>query len=123
MYTVCKEFRFAAGHAIRGHRGGCQNLHGHNYRVRLWVASEELDSLGMVLDFAELKRMAAEVLEPFDHRVINEIPPFDEINTTAERLAEHVFSEIARRLPGERGLHVRRVEVWETDSACAVYEP
>ena len=123
MHTVCKEFTFAAGHAIRGHRGGCQNLHGHNYRVRIWVASDALDELGMVFDFADLKRLAAEVLDPFDHRVINDIPPFDELNTTAELLAEHVWREIGARLPDERGLRVRKVEVWETDSACAVYEP
>lgn len=122
MFTVCKEFTFAAGHAIRGHRGGCQNLHGHNYRVRIWVSSEELDALGMVLDFADLKALAAEVLDPFDHRVLNDVPPFDTVNTTAELVARHVYEEIATRLPTERGLGVRKVEVWETDSACAVYE-
>lgn len=123
MHTICKEFTFAAGHLIRGHQGGCENLHGHNYRVRIWVGSDRLDALGMVLDFADLKVLASEVLEPFDHRVINDIPPFDAINTTAELLAEHVYGEIDRRLPAERGLRVRKVEVWETDSACAVFEP
>ena len=122
MFTVCKEFTFAAGHSIRGHRGGCENLHGHNYRVRVWVSSEELDDLGMVLDFADLKALAAEVLDPFDHRVLNEVPPFDTVNTTAELLSRHVYDEIAARLPRERGLAMRRVEVWETDTACAVYE-
>ena len=122
MFTVCKEFGFAAGHAIRGHQGGCQNLHGHNYRVRIWVSSEELDDLGMVLDFAGLKQLAAEVLDPFDHRVLNDVPPFDTVNTTAELLARHVYEEIAARLPRERGLAMRKVEVWETDTACAVYE-
>jgi 6-pyruvoyltetrahydropterin/6-carboxytetrahydropterin synthase len=123
MFTVCKELTFAAGHAIRGHQGGCQNLHGHNYRVRIWVSSRELDALGMVLDFAALKQLAVEVLGPFDHRVLNDVPPFDTVNTTAELFARHVYDEIAKRLPDERGLALRKVEVWETDSAGAVYEP
>jgi 6-pyruvoyltetrahydropterin/6-carboxytetrahydropterin synthase len=120
MYTVFKDFTFAAAHAIRGHTGGCQNLHGHNYRVRVQVTAGRLDALGMVIDFADLKRVVGEVLGPFDHRLINDIPPFDQRNTTAELLAEYVFREVAARLDDER-LSVARVEVWENDSACAVY--
>ena len=121
MFSVCKEFRFAAAHQIRGHRGGCENLHGHSYRVRVWVEAEALDALGMVVDFADLKRVMEEVVGPFDHRFLNEIPPFDERNTTAELLAEHVFEEVSRRLDDGR-VHVSRVEVWESDSSFAAYE-
>jgi len=121
MYTVFKDYLFSAGHAIRGHTRGCQNLHGHNYRVRVHVAAGELDALGMVIDFADLKAIVEEVLGRFDHAVINELPPFDRTNTTAELLARHAFEEVARRLP--EGRRVRRVEVWETESSCATYEP
>lgn len=127
MHTISKDFSFAAAHAIRGHTGGCQNLHGHNYRVRVHLRARQLDELGMVLDFAELKTIMQEVLGPFDHRVINEVPPFDQRNTTAELLAEYVFGEVGRRLPGSgeprRRIEVTRVEVWENDTACAAYEP
>jgi len=141
MYTICKDFTFAAAHAIRGHTGGCENLHGHNYRVRVHLRARSLDNLGMVLDFADLKTIMQEVLGPFDHRVLNEVPPFDERNTTAELLAQHVHDEVARRLAagaigrearggevvdegGETGrIRVTRVEVWENDTSCAAYEP
>ncbi|HVT19026.1 MAG TPA: 6-carboxytetrahydropterin synthase QueD [Thermoanaerobaculia bacterium] len=123
MHTVFKDFTFAAAHAIRGHTRGCQNLHGHNYRVRVYVRAAELDGLGMVLDFADLKEVMQAVLGPFDHRVINEVPPFDRRNTTAELLSEYVYAEVARRLPGERRLAVSRVEVWENETSCAVFEP
>jgi 6-pyruvoyltetrahydropterin/6-carboxytetrahydropterin synthase len=134
MYTIFKDFSFAAAHAIRGHTGGCQNLHGHNYRVRVHLCARQLDELGMVLDFADLKAIVQEVVGPFDHRVINEVPPFDERNTTAELLARYVFDEVSRRLPGgppagpEGGeatprIAVARVEVWENETACAAYEP
>ena len=78
MHTIFKDFTFAAAHAIRGHTRGCQNLHGHNYRVRVHLQADRLDELGMVLDFADLKAMMQEILGPFDHRVINDIPPFDD---------------------------------------------
>lgn len=125
MHTIFKEFTFAAAHAIRGHTRGCQNLHGHNYRVRVHVAAERLDALGMVLDFADLKAIVQEVVGPFDHQVINEVPPFDRTNTTAELISRYVFEEVERRLPeetAERGVKVVRVEVWETDTSCAIFE-
>jgi 6-pyruvoyltetrahydropterin/6-carboxytetrahydropterin synthase len=122
MHTIFKDFTFAAAHAIRGHTRGCQNLHGHNYRVRVHLKAARLDELGMVLDFADLKEMMQEILGPFDHRVINDIPPFDQRNTTAELFSEYVFAEVARRLAGQERVRVTRVEVWENDTACAVYE-
>ena len=121
MFSVAKDFRFAAAHQILGHTGGCQNLHGHSYRVRVHVQARTLDALGMVVDFAELKRLMEEVIGPFDHRFLNEVPPFDQRNTTAELLAEHCFTEIARRLDDGR-VRVAKVEVWESDSAFASYE-
>jgi 6-pyruvoyltetrahydropterin/6-carboxytetrahydropterin synthase len=121
MHTISKDFTFAAAHSIRGHTGGCENLHGHNYRVRVLVEAERLDGLGMVVDFADLKALMAEILGPFDHRVINEIPPFDRTNTTAELLSEHVFRRMAERLDDDR-VRVRRVEVWENDTSCARFE-
>jgi 6-pyruvoyltetrahydropterin/6-carboxytetrahydropterin synthase len=122
MFTVFKDFTFAAAHAIRGHAGGCENLHGHNYRVRVHAAAAELDRLGMVVDFADLKAAVAGVLGRFDHRVINELPPFDARNTTAELLAEYAYQEVARKLDDGR-VRVTRVEVWENETSCAIYEP
>jgi 6-pyruvoyltetrahydropterin/6-carboxytetrahydropterin synthase len=121
MFTVFKDYNFSAAHAIRGHTRGCQNLHGHNYRVRVHVAAAELDALGMVIDFADLKAIIDEVVGRFDHAVINELAPFTERNTTAELLAQFVFDEVASRLPA--GRLARRVEIWETPNSCAIYEP
>ncbi|HEX2253414.1 MAG TPA: 6-carboxytetrahydropterin synthase QueD [Thermoanaerobaculia bacterium] len=125
MFTIFKDYTFAAAHSIRGHQGGCQHLHGHNYRVRVHVAAGELDALGMVIDFADLKTVVREVVDPFDHRVINDIPPFDQRNTTAELLSQYVFEEVDRRLAERHGRRARvaRVEVWENDTACATYQP
>lgn len=125
MHTIFKDFTFSAAHAIRGHTRGCENLHGHNYRVRVHLAAERLDELGMVLDFADVKAMMQEILGPFDHRVINDIPPFNERNTTAELVSLYVYHEVERslgRLGDAPRVRVARVEVWENDTACAIYE-
>ncbi|MDH3402379.1 MAG: 6-carboxytetrahydropterin synthase QueD [Acidobacteriota bacterium] len=121
MYTISKDFEFAAAHSIRGHTGGCENLHGHNYRVRVHLEAERLDELGMVVDFAHVKAALREVLGPFDHRVINDVPPFDETNTTAELLSRFVYERMAARLDDGR-VRVRSVEVWENASSCARFE-
>ena len=136
------ERNFSSAHQLRGYKGKCENLHGHNYRVRVHLRARSLDDLGMVLDFADLKAIMQEILGPFDHRVLNEVPPFDQRNTTAELLAQHVYDEVSRRLAAggaagrearggdvvgeDRGtgrIRVARVEVWENDTSCAAYEP
>lgn len=125
MFTIFKDHTFSAAHSIRGHQGECRHLHGHNYRVRVHATAQVLDEVGMVVDFADLKRLVAEVLDPFDHRVINEVPPFDVVNTTAELIARHAAEEVDRRLVDRFGGRVRvaRVEVWESETACAIYQP
>jgi 6-pyruvoyltetrahydropterin/6-carboxytetrahydropterin synthase len=115
MHTIFKDFTFAAAHAIRGHTRGCENLHGHNYRVRVHLRAATLDKLGMVLDFADLTTLVEDV--------INDIAPFDQRNTTAELLSQYVFEQVEQRLAGDPRVGVARVEVWENESSCAVFEP
>jgi len=120
MFILSAEVTFAAAHFLAGHAGPCEKIHGHNYRIRLTVVSHGLDSLGMAMDFADLKRLLRDITSPFDHRSLNEVPPFDRINPTAEHLARHLHGEARRRLPPP--LAVRRVEVFETPTTCASYE-
>ncbi len=120
-YIIFKDFTFAAAHCIPDHPGKCKHLHGHNYRVRVHLRAEQLNELGMVIDFASLKAHVDEVAGRFDHRVLNEMPPFDELNPTAELLAEHIYRGVAERL-GVGRVNVARVEVWETETTCAMFE-
>lgn len=120
-YTISKDVTFAAAHFIAGHPGPCKRLHGHNYRVRVSVRAEQLDALGMVVDFAQLKACIAQVVDRFDHQVINEIPPFDALKPTAELLAEHVFRGVGAGLDTPRA-RVSRVEVWENERSSAIFE-
>ncbi len=123
VYEVAKEFVFSAAHQIRFHGGKCERLHGHNWRVRIHARAAQLDRLGMVVDFADLHRIVSELCARFDHRNVNEVPPFDEVNTTAENIARFFYVEAGRRLAEMAGGRVRvsRVEVWENEGSLAVY--
>ena len=123
VYEVSKDFVFSAAHQIRLHGGKCERLHGHNWRVRVHARSSQLDRLGMVIDFADLQAIVAEICARFDHQNVNQVPPFDEVNTTAENLARFLYDEANRRLAGAGGERVRvsKVEVWENEGSLAVY--
>ena len=123
VYEVAKEFSFSAAHQIRMHGGKCERLHGHNWRVVVHARSSELNRIGMVVDFADLARIVSEICSRFDHQNVNEIPPFDEVNTTAENLARFFYVEANRKLSEAEGGRVRvsKIEVWENHGSLAVY--
>lgn len=124
MFEVTVEETFAAGHSLRGYHGQCEHLHGHNYRVRVTLEGERLDSAGLLVDFSEIKRLMRSLIERWDHRFLNEVPPFDVVNPTAENMARYFYEEMVRGLEaGAREVPVRlaEVKIWETDTATAAY--
>jgi 6-pyruvoyltetrahydropterin/6-carboxytetrahydropterin synthase len=122
-YTVYRESFFSAAHHLRNYHGKCENLHGHNWKVRVYVSREQVDSNGFVLDFKELTRILNDILERLDHQDINAVPPFDRLNPTAENLAAYVHEE-SQKLVAEvdANLTVSKVMVWESDKSCAIVE-
>lgn len=121
IYSVSKDLIFSGAHAIKLPGGRAEKRHGHNWRIRVTVEATELDELGMVLDFAELKRAARGVLDAWEHRDLNETAPFDRLNPTAENIARLLFEGLGPKINDAR-LAVRRVEVWETERSRAVVE-
>jgi 6-pyruvoyltetrahydropterin/6-carboxytetrahydropterin synthase len=118
-YEVSVETTFSASHQLRGYRGDIEPLHGHNFRVEAFVAAEALAELGVVIDFIELEAGLREIVAPYDHRHLNEIPPFDRDNPTTENLARFFFGELQKRLP--EGATLRRIRVWEAPTYSASY--
>ncbi len=118
-YEISAETTFAASHQLRGYKADLEPLHGHNFRIEALVSAEVLDGLGVVMDFLELEAKLKEVVAPYDHRHINDIPPFDRENPTTENLARFFYGELFRRLPG--GVRLRRVRVWEAPTYSASY--
>jgi 6-pyruvoyltetrahydropterin/6-carboxytetrahydropterin synthase len=119
VYELTIKGHFDAAHAIRDYPGECRNLHGHTWDVEVSVEGVELDEIGIVYDFKQLKTDLAEVLEPYDHAYLNDVPPFDVLNTTAENLAKVLFDELAERV-GDR-VKVVAVSVWESPIAKITY--
>lgn len=123
MFEVSVEDTFAAGHALRGYRGKCENPHGHNYKVQITLQGEQLDNIGLLFDFKDLKTAMNEVIDRLDHRFINDIAPFTELNPSAENMAKYFYDEI-NALLGDRTqgrVRVKLVKMWETDTTVATY--
>jgi 6-pyruvoyltetrahydropterin/6-carboxytetrahydropterin synthase len=124
MFEVSVEETFSAGHALRGYKGKCENPHGHNYRVQVTLEGPQLDSIGLLIDFAELKRVVRGVIQRLDHQFINDLEPFTTVNPSAENMAKYFYDEVTsqlKRLPD--GARVTDIVIWETDTASARYRP
>ncbi|MHB9093668.1 MAG: 6-carboxytetrahydropterin synthase QueD [Eubacteriales bacterium] len=123
MYEISAFGHFDAAHFLRGYPGKCANIHGHRWKVEITLQGANLNQLGILIDFMEVKRMLKEVVDIFDHKMINDVPPFDSLNPTAENIAKFVFDEMSGRLKSLTGdsIGITRVTVWESDAACAAY--
>ena len=123
MFEIQTSIEFSAAHSLRDYDGPCARNHGHNYRLEIVVRAEQLNDQMMVMDFTEMDHLLAGVIKPVDHQNLNEIPPFDKINPTAEAIAAWFFKElkpgVAAITGGRAGL--ARVRLWETPEACVTY--
>ena len=138
MYSLKTESAFDSAHFLTDYYGKCENLHGHRWRVVVYIEQSELQQQGtmkdMVLDFGEFKREVRALAESLDHTFLVEegslcketidalegegfsltMLPF---RTTAENLARYFAEKLI-----ERGLPVSKVEMYETPNNCAIYE-
>lgn len=116
-YEVAVHISFSAAHQLRGHSGPCKDLHGHNWRVEAGFAAARLNRDSMVVDFFHVKEQLNRLAAMFDHKVINEVPPFNRLEPTAERLAEFFFKGLKKALP----VAPAYVTIGETDATSATY--
>jgi 6-pyruvoyltetrahydropterin/6-carboxytetrahydropterin synthase len=124
MFEVSVEETFSAGHALRGYKGKCENPHGHNYRVRVTLEGQQLDSIGLLYDFTHIKRLLREVIEGLDHKFLNDLAPFDTLNPSAENLAKFFHEQAARQIErAPNAPRIKQITVWETDETSATYTP
>ena len=125
MFEVTVEQTFAAGHALRHYKGKCENVHGHNYRVQVTAEGDQLNSIGLLLDFVELKRVVRQIVDRLDHQFINDLEPFTVLNPSAENMAKYFYDEVVGGLNLSKEVPVRisQVKIWETDTSIAVYRP
>ena len=113
---------FSSAHQLRGYKGKCENLHGHNYRLEIYAKGEELNNIGLLIDFVELKSAADEIVKYLDHRNLNELPPFDdELNPSAENIARYVLEYLNSQVGDDR-VRVHKVRCFETPTSVATYQ-
>jgi 6-pyruvoyltetrahydropterin/6-carboxytetrahydropterin synthase len=124
MFELLVETEFSAAHALRNYSGKCTRVHGHNFRVQMLVRGEQLDpSTGLLVDFGDLKRHLRETCDDLDHHFLNELPPFQDQNPSAENIARYIFQQMVVRLKSvDNNLgKVAQVRVWERDIQYAAY--
>jgi 6-pyruvoyltetrahydropterin/6-carboxytetrahydropterin synthase len=123
MFEVTVEETFAAGHALRNYHGKCENLHGHNYRIQVTLQGAELDSIGLLVDFVQVKKSLQTVVDRLDHQFLNDLAPFDKLNPSAENIARYFYDEISGGLSDDGRVTLRQIKIWETDTTSATYWP
>lgn len=124
MYLLTVEDHFASAHQLRGYKGKCENIHGHNWRVVLNVRGERLNDIGLLIDFNDLKAVLKKVTGYLDHKNLNEVEPFDKVNPSSENIAEYIAIEVQRGLNDiNRDVYVESVTVWESETSRCTYSP
>ena len=121
MYELKIITRFAAAHQLRALKGGCENLHGHNWKVEVTVAGDRLGDDGLLVDFRVLKDHTKTIIDELDHKFLNEIDFFKSNEPSSENIARHIFKTLSNDLDVD-GVRVTKVTAWESESACASYK-
>src|SRR4051812_43008040 len=122
IFEVMIERNFSSAHQLRGYKGKCENLHGHNYKIEIYARGGELNDIGLLVDFVELKEAADDLVLYLDHRNLNELEPFVEAqNPSAENLARFILERLAKRLNDDR-VQIYKVRCFETPTSVATYQ-
>jgi 6-pyruvoyltetrahydropterin/6-carboxytetrahydropterin synthase len=121
MFVVTVQAHYDSAHYLRNYRGKCERMHGHRYVVEAALATEQLDAAGISFDFVEIKRELRALAEYLDHQNLNELPPFDQVEPSAEEQARWFHGKLRAQLPAEMSAALLYVKVWETPTQFALY--
>lgn len=122
MYEVTIRKSFSAAHLLKEIGGKCEELHGHNFLVEVSAAAETLNQEGLLVDFRLLKHWTDEVLSELDHKYLNELEQFKDINPSSERIARFLFEKIGEKAR-QAEVYLTRITVWESENARVTYSP
>jgi 6-pyruvoyltetrahydropterin/6-carboxytetrahydropterin synthase len=120
MYELTIKKAFSAAHCLQDVGGKCEALHGHNFLVEVALSGKDLDKSDLLIDFRLLKKWTDEVLEDFDHKHLNKLEFFQNINPSSEQLARLIFLRLEEKLKIPN-LRLVRVTIWESDNARVSY--
>lgn len=122
MFNLTIIVDFEAAHYIPNYPGKCCRLHGHNWKVEVMVTGSQLNELGMLIDFRDLKAEVNQIIDKLDHYYLNETEPFTTIPPTAENLAKYIFDELSARPALQAQAKVAEVKVWESARSAVAYQ-
>ena len=120
MFELMIETHFSSAHQLRGYKGVCEKLHGHNWKVQVYVLAERLNDIDLAIDFHDLKKLTEEVIAPLDHGFLNDIFPFTEKNPSSENIAKWIYDSLKKKIHNDN-INLSAVTVWESDTASATY--
>jgi len=121
VFELKVKTRFAAAHQLRMVGEKCENLHGHNWNIEVYVTGEKLDEAGVLIDFGILKGHVAAIMKTLDHKFLNELDFFPEgVQPSSENIAVYIATNLQTRLNDYR-IQVARVTAWESENAAATY--
>jgi len=123
VYTVSVQAHYDSAHYLEHYQGKCERLHGHRYVVEVAAQSAEVDEAGIAFDFVDLKRELRALADHLDHELLNELPEFEGVETSAENQARFFYDELKRRLPERQAAGLLYVRIWETPTQWAQYGP
>lgn len=134
MYYLSRMFEFEAAHRLSKHRGKCHNIHGHNWKVEVVVASMSLNNDDMVIDFGDLRKIVNRIMDHYDHKLL--LNAADEYtgtmgshfpvifithgDPTSELLAKHIYKNLAQEINAP-DMRVHSITVWENDKSKVTY--
>ncbi len=120
MFEVSTEAYFSAAHHLANYNGPCENVHGHNWRVRAYVQCDRLNKSGLGIDFKIIKSLLVDVLQSLDHHDLNEVFNSEDFNPSSENISRYIYEELEKKLK-EPYCRISRVDVYETPGNCASY--
>ena len=118
MYELSIKGDIASAHFLRGYEGKGKVLHGHTWKIEVVIESDQLDKIGMVADFAVVKKQLKDFLTIIDHVCLNDVDYFKEINPTTENIAKYIYTNFGKVV---HPLKIKHVQVWESDLASVTY--
>jgi len=120
MYKLKVTSFFSSAHSLRGYKGKCESLHGHNWKVEVSVQKDTLNKEGLVIDFKELKALLKKVLTKLDHKNLNTLSFFKKHNPSSENIAYFIYKELKPQI-AKRGCKLKEVIISETEDSCASF--
>jgi 6-pyruvoyltetrahydropterin/6-carboxytetrahydropterin synthase len=120
VYELKIMTQMAAAHQLKEFSGKCENLHGHNWKIEIYVTGRDLGPNGILIDFKLIKDAAHKVVQELDHTFLNQLKPFQDMNPSSENIARIIFKSLSQEIDNEQ-VKVSKVTAWESDSACASY--